>query len=157
MALMAVAVLVYTQGKVQILIVMYSINVFMTFTLSQLGMVRHWWQMRAEGGHWRRRMIVAMTGEITLRGNVLPVGGIKEKVLAAQRAGVKKMIMPAANKKDLHEIPKKVIRDIEFIFVEDVKEVFREAMVGGFKSAPAKRAAGTPAGKKRAAKPAKKA
>jgi ATP-dependent Lon protease len=71
---------------------------------------------------------VAMTGEITLRGNVLPVGGIKEKVLAAQRAGVKKMIMPAANKKDLFEIPKKVIRNIEFIFVEDVKEVFAQAM-----------------------------
>jgi ATP-dependent Lon protease len=71
-----------------------------------------------------------MTGEITLRGNVLPVGGIKEKVLAAQRAGVKKMIMPAANKKDLYEIPKKVLRDIEFVFVEDVRDVFKEAMVG---------------------------
>src|SRR5512136_107704 len=78
---------------------------------------------------------VAMTGEITLRGNVLPVGGIKEKVLAAQRAGVKKMVMPAANKKDLYEIPKKVIRDIEFIYVEDVREVFKAAMVGGFKPA----------------------
>ncbi len=62
MGLAAVAVLVYTLGAVKILIVMYSINVFMTFTLSQLGMVRHWWQMRGEGGHWRRRMIVAMTG-----------------------------------------------------------------------------------------------
>ena len=81
---------------------------------------------------------VAMTGEITLRGNVLPVGGIKEKVLAAQRAGVRKMIMPTANKKDLYEIPKKVIRDIEFIFVEDVREVFKEAMVG--RLAPAKKA-----------------
>jgi ATP-dependent Lon protease len=79
---------------------------------------------------------VAMTGEITLRGNVLPVGGIKEKVLAAQRAGVKKMIMPAANKKDLYEIPKKVIRDIEFIFVQDVKEVLKEAMVGSLGPAP---------------------
>jgi ATP-dependent Lon protease len=89
---------------------------------------------------------VAMTGEITLRGNVLPVGGIKEKVLAAQRAGVKKMIMPAANKKDLHEIPKKVIRDIEFIFVQDVKEVLKEAMAGILGPAPAK-GAGKP-GKK---------
>jgi amino acid transporter len=62
MGLAAVAVLIYTMGQVKILIVMYSINVFMTFTLSQLGMVRHWWQMRGEGGHWRRRMIVAMTG-----------------------------------------------------------------------------------------------
>jgi ATP-dependent Lon protease len=74
------------------------------------------------------RWDVAMTGEITLRGNVLPVGGVKEKVLAAQRAGVKKMIMPAANKKDLIEIPKKVIRDMEFIFVEDVKEVLGQAL-----------------------------
>jgi ATP-dependent Lon protease len=75
---------------------------------------------------------VAMTGEITLRGNVLPIGGVKEKVLAAQRAGVRKMIMPAANKKDLIDIPKKVIRDMEFIFVEDVKEVFRHAMARPF-------------------------
>jgi len=75
---------------------------------------------------------VAMTGEITLRGNVLPVGGIKEKALAAQRAGIRKMIMPAANKKDLYEIPKKVIRDMEFIYVEDVKEVFSHAMVRPF-------------------------
>ncbi len=75
---------------------------------------------------------VAMTGEITLRGNVLPIGGVKEKVLAAQRAGVKKMIMPAANKKDLHDIPRKVIRDMEFIYVEDVKEVLREAMTEAF-------------------------
>jgi len=74
------------------------------------------------------RCDVAMTGEITLRGNVLPVGGIKEKVLAAQRAGVRKMIMPAANRKDLFEIPKKVIRDMEFIFVEDVKEVLRHSL-----------------------------
>jgi ATP-dependent Lon protease len=79
---------------------------------------------------------VAMTGEITLRGNVLPVGGVKEKVLAAQRAGVRKMIMPAANKKDLYEIPKKVICDMEFIYVEDVKEVFRHAMVRPFGKAP---------------------
>ncbi len=75
------------------------------------------------------RWDVAMTGEITLRGNVLPVGGVKEKVLAARRAGVKTMIMPAANKKDLIEIPKKVIRDMKFIFVEDVRDVFRHALM----------------------------
>ena len=62
MALAAAAVLVYTMGQVRILIVMYSINVFMTFTLSQAGMVRHWWLERAAGNHWRRRMLVAMTG-----------------------------------------------------------------------------------------------
>jgi len=72
---------------------------------------------------------VAMTGEITLRGNVLPVGGIKEKVLAAQRAGVRKMIMPLPNKKDLIDIPKNVIKDMTFIFVEDVHQVFAHAFV----------------------------
>jgi len=73
---------------------------------------------------------VAMTGEITLRGNVLPVGGIKEKVLAAQRAGVKKMIMPSASKKDLIDIPKKVKNEMEFIFVEEIGEVFDHAFAG---------------------------
>ena len=71
---------------------------------------------------------VVMTGEITLRGNILPVGGIKEKVLAAQRAGVKKVILPLASKKDLIDIPKKVIKDIEFIFVERIGEVFNQAL-----------------------------
>jgi len=73
---------------------------------------------------------VAMTGEITLRGNVLPVGGVKEKVLAAQRAGVRKMILPLPNKKDLIDIPKNVIKDMEFIFVEDIHEVLAQALVG---------------------------
>ena len=77
---------------------------------------------------------VAMTGEITLRGNVLPVGGIKEKVLAAQRAGVQKMIIPAANKKDLIDIPKKVKSEMEFIFVEQIGEVMAQAL-----SKPAKK------------------
>ncbi len=72
---------------------------------------------------------VAMTGEITLRGNVLPVGGIKEKVLAAQRAGVNKVILPLASRKDLIDIPKKVIKDIEFIFVERIDEVFKHALL----------------------------
>ncbi len=74
------------------------------------------------------RWDVAMTGEITLRGNVLPVGGIKEKVLAARRAGVKTMIMPKANKKDLTDVPKDVFRDMKFFFVEDVREVFGHAL-----------------------------
>lgn len=72
---------------------------------------------------------VAMTGEITLRGNILPVGGVKEKVLAAQRAGVKKMILPLPNKKDLIDIPKKIKKEIQFIFVEEIKEVFEHALV----------------------------
>ena len=74
------------------------------------------------------RWDVAMTGEITLRGNVLPVGGIKEKVLAAQRMGVKRMILPLHNKKDLFDIPKKVIKNMEFIYVEDIKEVLKNAL-----------------------------
>ena len=72
---------------------------------------------------------VAMTGEITLRGNVLPVGGVKEKVLAAQRAGVKKMILPLPNKKDMADIPSKIKREMEFIFVETIKDVFGNALV----------------------------
>ncbi len=71
---------------------------------------------------------VAMTGEITLRGIVLPVGGIKEKVLAAQRAGVKRMIIPAASKKDLIDIPKNIRKDMEFIFVAEIGEVFNHAL-----------------------------
>jgi len=72
---------------------------------------------------------VAMTGEITLRGNILPVGGVKEKVLAAQRAGVKKMILPLPNKKDMADIPSKIKREMEFIFVESIKDVFGNALV----------------------------
>ena len=72
---------------------------------------------------------VAMTGEITLRGNVLPVGGIKEKVLAARRAGVKKVMLPEANKKDLKDIPKKVKKELDIVFVEDIKEIFENVLV----------------------------
>jgi len=64
------------------------------------------------------RKNLAMTGEITLRGQVLPVGGIKEKVLAAHRAGIKTLILPKWNEKDLQDIPKKVLKDIEFHFPE---------------------------------------
>jgi ATP-dependent Lon protease len=72
---------------------------------------------------------VAMTGEITLRGNVLPIGGVKEKVLAAQRAGIRKIILPAPNKKDLIDIPRKIKREMDFIFVEEIKDVFEQALV----------------------------
>ncbi|MHB8985333.1 MAG: S16 family serine protease, partial [Eubacteriales bacterium] len=71
---------------------------------------------------------VAMTGEITLRGRVLPVGGIKEKVLAAHRAGIKKVIMPNDNKKDIDEIPKKVRDKIKFVLVDHMDEVLEEAL-----------------------------
>jgi len=64
MGLAAAAVMLYTNGSVHILIVMYSINVFMTFTFSQAGMVRHWWSVRAKEAHWRRRLTVAITGTL---------------------------------------------------------------------------------------------
>ena len=71
---------------------------------------------------------LAMTGEITLRGSVLPIGGIKEKVLAAHRAGVKTIILPKWNGKDLEEVPAKVKREITFHLVEDMLEVLRLAL-----------------------------
>jgi ATP-dependent Lon protease len=71
---------------------------------------------------------LAMTGEITLRGLVLPVGGIKEKVLAAHRAGIKTIILPKWNKKDLVDIPQKVQKDMQFYFVDDMLEVLKLAL-----------------------------
>ena len=71
---------------------------------------------------------LAMTGEITLRGQVLPVGGIKEKVLAAHRAGIKTIIMPKWNKKDLEDISKKIQKQIRFYFVDKMMEVFKIAL-----------------------------
>ncbi len=72
---------------------------------------------------------VAMTGEITLRGRVLPVGGVKEKVLAAHRAGIKRIILPADNKKDLADIPANVRRKINFVLVERIDQVIEEALL----------------------------
>ncbi len=74
------------------------------------------------------RKDVAMTGEITLRGNVLPVGGIKEKVLAARRLRVTKIILPASNRRDLDEVPKEPFKDIKFVFVDNMRQVVREAL-----------------------------
>ena len=74
------------------------------------------------------RKDLAMTGEITLRGQVLPVGGVKEKVLAAHRAGIKTIIMPKWNEKDLEEIPKKIQKDIQFYFVEKMMDVIKLAL-----------------------------
>lgn len=71
---------------------------------------------------------VAMTGEITLRGNVLPIGGVKEKLLAARRARIKTVILPEPNRRDLEDLPQEVLEDLTFIFVENVRQVFQEAL-----------------------------
>jgi len=71
---------------------------------------------------------IAMTGEVTLRGRVLPIGGLKEKTLAAKRMGIKKVIMPKRNKKDLEDIPKYVKKDMEFIFAETMDDVLEKAL-----------------------------
>ena len=76
---------------------------------------------------------VAMTGEITLRGLVLPIGGLKEKLLAAHRAGIKKVLIPRENKKDLVEVPKTVINAIEIIPVKNVDEVLNVALTKSLK------------------------
>lgn len=75
------------------------------------------------------RSSVAMTGEITLRGKVLPIGGLKEKALAAYRIGIRDVIIPKDNKKDLEEIPESLKKEINFIPVSDVDTVFRTAIV----------------------------
>jgi ATP-dependent Lon protease len=75
------------------------------------------------------RRTVAMTGEITLRGRVLPIGGLKEKALAAHRAGIKKVIIPAENQKDLEEIPENVRKDIRFLLASDLDDVLETALI----------------------------
>ena len=74
------------------------------------------------------RRDVAMTGEITLRGNVLPIGGLKEKVLAAHRAKIRTIVMPEANRRNLVDIPKALKKDLEFIPVSHVSEVLEVAV-----------------------------
>ncbi|MCP4218945.1 MAG: endopeptidase La [bacterium] len=72
---------------------------------------------------------ISMSGEITLRGKVLPVGGVKEKVLAAKRAGIKKIILPFKNKKDLKDLKESYLEGIEFLFVKNITEVVNIAMI----------------------------
>jgi ATP-dependent Lon protease len=96
---------------------------------------------------YKVRHDVAMTGEITLRGKVLPIGGLKEKLIAAHRAGVKTVIIPAQNKKDLVDIPKRIRREMNIIFATQMDEVLKHALImtkkrgskktaGAVKSAP---------------------
>ena len=68
---------------------------------------------------------IAMTGEITLRGLVLPIGGLKEKILAAKQAGIKTVVLPARNKKDLPEIPPEAKKGMQFKFVKNINEALK--------------------------------
>ena len=71
---------------------------------------------------------IAMTGEITLRGNVLPIGGVKEKVTAAHRSGIKEIVLPEHNRKDLEDVPKHVAKDLKFHFAKEIKNVLKVAI-----------------------------
>ena len=72
---------------------------------------------------------VAMTGEITLRGRVLPIGGLKEKLLAAHANGIKRVIISAENRKDVREIPKSIQKKLKLVFVDDMSQVLENALV----------------------------
>ena len=74
------------------------------------------------------RRDVAMTGEITLRGRALEIGGVKEKVIAAHRAGIKTIILPKDNKKDLEDIPDYILKGLKFVYVENLDEVLPVAL-----------------------------
>ena len=74
------------------------------------------------------RRNIAMTGEITLRGRVMPIGGLKEKMLAAHRAGIDTILIPKENRKDLHEIPRRVLTSMRIVLIEHADEVLREAL-----------------------------
>jgi ATP-dependent Lon protease len=71
-----------------------------------------------------------MTGEVTLTGLVLPIGGVKEKVLAARRAGLKRVILPRGNQKDLRDLPDEVRKEMEFIFADRVEDVLADMLPG---------------------------
>jgi ATP-dependent Lon protease len=79
--------------------------------------------------NYKVRRDVAMTGEITLRGKVLPIGGLKEKMLAAHRAGITTIIVPSQNQKDIVDVPKKVQRDLHIIFASKMEEVLQTALI----------------------------
>ena len=81
---------------------------------------------------------IAMTGEITLRGHVLPVGGVKEKVLAAHRAGIKTFILPKRNKQDLEDVAPDVLNALQFVFVERMDEIIPLALHDTIQSSEAR-------------------
>ena len=93
-----------------------------------------------------------MTGEITLTGQVLPIGGIREKALAAQRAGLKRVILPRDNEPDLAELPTETKRELEFVLVDSIDEVFAAA----FDGRPSARSKPVPVKEKQAAQPSLK-
>ena len=93
------------------------------------------------------RCSVAMTGEITLRGHVLPIGGLKEKILAARRAGIETIVCPKLNQKELDEVPAQLRRGITFHLVDDVEEVLKLALV------PPPTSKASPSGKKPSPRP----
>ena len=74
------------------------------------------------------RSDVGMTGEVTLQGQVLPIGGVKQKVLAAHRAGLKMVILPRLNEADLDDVPEDVRSELQFVLVDDVREVLEAAL-----------------------------
>ena len=79
------------------------------------------------------RADTAMTGEISLRGSVLPVGGIKSKVLAAHREGIRRVVLPSRNKKDVRDIPEEIFKELEVIFVDTVEEMLNAVLDGGIR------------------------
>jgi ATP-dependent Lon protease len=102
------------------------------------------------------RRDVAMTGEITLRGRVLPIGGLKEKTLAAKRMGIKTVVLPKRNKKDLDDLPKYVKEGMNFVIVDTVDEVLKTTLVeqkkGSSPAAKHKKVAHAQSGNSRGAK-----
>lgn len=103
------------------------------------------------------RRDLAMTGEITLRGRVLPIGGLKEKILAAKRAKLATVVLPKRNKKDLEEIPKHILKGIELIFVDTVDDVIKAALRRSSSRKPRASAPKTPVKKSARATTSKRA